>query len=447
MNSKSLGIVLSLSLATLAGCSDEPEPTVSEGTEAEPTADADVARAMVERRTWGLSADRASVEALLASGRDVGTEQWGIPMTDEEHAALDLTGRMDFASEIKLAAVPFINALAASGGVYLDQERDGELVVLLTETSDEIEAAIAARMPASSRGFRIATVTHSEADLRGALQRAWDVWDQVAPGTKLQGAGLDIRENRVLFEVDAVDLDAVAGVAGALEAAMGVRVGVEARVDQENADTSCTSRDHCVSPSRAGTRIYKGFIDNFNECTMAFHVITNGGDVEFVTAGHCGYGGSNNWYLKDGTGDGLFLGSEQKSLYKHDGQDIMRVNLPLAQQSHRIYGETRVYGGSGACPITGQVACASRGKSNVVDCGTVRTTWTSWWSNTASPDVRVWGGDLNNVDSNPGDSGSPVFDRLNADEWGTVGVLDTASGGFAVLCKAEAGLEITGKAY
>ena len=178
---------------------------------------------------------------------------------------------------------------------------------------------------------------------------------------------------------------------------------------------------------------------------MAFHVVSNDGDIEFVTAGHCGYGGSNSWYIKDGTSDGRLLGTEQKSLYTSGGQDIMRVQLPVDQKSHVIYGESRVYGGSGACPIAGQAACASRGTSNVVDCGTVRTTWTSWTSNTAN--IVVWGGDLNDVASNPGDSGSPVFDRLTADLWGTVGVLNTSGGMFAVLCKAESGLAITGKAY
>jgi hypothetical protein len=133
---------------------------------------------------------------------------------------------------------------------------------------------IARRMPANSRGFRVARVTHTEAQLRDALTRAWETWKTVAPTTPLLGAGLDIMENRVLFEVDPVD----------------------------------------------------------------------------------------------------FYGS--------GGQDIMRVQLPVDQKSHLIYGSSLVYGGSGACPITGQAACASRGTSDVVDCGTVRTTWTSWVSNT-----------------------------------------------------------------
>jgi hypothetical protein len=402
-------------------------------------------RAIEERAHWGLPTEHATVANLLESGQDVGTERLGIPMTQEEMDALDLPGRMAFAHQVRQSAVPFVNSLPTSGGVYIDQRNNGSLVVLLTEPSTEVEAEIARRMPANSRGFRVARVTHTEAQLRDALTHAWDTWKTVAPTTPLLGAGLDIMENRVLFEVDPVDLDSARRVLTALGARMGVRVGVAPRSPEESQDTSCTSRDSCFTPTRAGTRIYKGAIDSVNECTMAFHVVCNDGDIEFVTAGHCGYTGSNYWYIKDGTADGLLLGTEQKTLYGSGGQDIMRVQLPVDQKSHLVYGESRVYGGSGACPIVGQAACASRGTSNIVDCGTVRTTWTSWVSNTAN--VTVWGGDMDAVASEPGDSGSPIFDRIDASHWGTVGVLNTTGGMFAVLCKAEVGLDITGKAY
>ena len=439
---KRLGVVLAISLAA-AGCADQDPARVDEPV-GEQGMDEVIARAATERASWGLSSDRAALVELLGSKRDVGTAHWGIPLTQEEEDALDLPGRMTFANQVKVEAIPFVDTLPTSGGVYIDQAQNGQLVVLLTESSSEIESEIAARMPSSTRGFRVAKVAHSEAALRAALAKAWDTWKDVAPGITLEGAGLDIQKNRVLFEVAPADAAGAQALAAALEEQIGVRVGVEAQ-DQESVDTSCTGRDHCVSPTKAGTRIYKGYVDGYNECTMAFHVVCDDGDVEFVTAGHCGFGGSSTWLIKDGTADGLVMGTEQKSLYKAGGQDIMRVNLPVGQKSHQIYGEGRVYGGSGGCPLTGQVACASRGHSDVVDCGTVRTTWTSWLSNTGN--VVVWGGDLNNIDSIPGDSGSPVYDKLDADHWGTVGVLDTASGGFAVLCKAEAGLAITGLAY
>lgn len=404
-----------------------------------------VARAVAERANWGLPSDRDAVVGVLGSGRDVGTARWGIPMTAEEEQQLDLPGRMAFAGEVKRTVVPFVESLRSSGGVYIDQHQNGSLVVLLTEPSAELETEIARRMPAGSRGFRVARVTHTEAQLRQALTRAWEAWGLVAPEVPLLGAGLDIIQNRVLFEVEPSGLDQAEGALAALEGLLEVPVGVAARSKDDSLDVNCTGRDHCFTPTKAGVRIYKGAIDSVAECTMAFHVVCNDGDVEFVTAGHCGYGGSNNWYIKDGTADGLFMGAEQKTLYAAGGQDIMRVNLPVDQKSHQIYGDSRVYGGSGACPIVGQAACASRGTTDVIDCGTVRTTWTSWVSNTAN--ITVWGGDMNDVASNPGDSGSPIFDRLTSTLWGTVGVLNTSGGLFAVLCKAESGLAITGLAY
>lgn len=418
--------------------------TAHEGTERE-VAEWVVDRAVAERANWGLAADRDTVTSLLASGRDTGSARLGIPMSAEEEQQLDLPGRMAFAAAVKRSVVPFVESLRTSGGVYIDQHNDGSLVVLLTERNKQVEDEIARRMPADRRGFRVLQVAYTEQRLRQALTRAWEAWALSAPGQTLLGAGLDIVQNRLVFEVEPSAVDQAEAAVSELAALLEVPVGVMGRPKEDSLDADCTSRDHCHGPTKAGVKIYKGAIDSVAECTMAFHVVCNDGDVEFVTAGHCGYGGSNNWYIKDGTADGLFLGAEQKTLYTNGGQDIMRVNLPVDEKSHKVYGESRVYGGSGACPLVGQAACASRGTTDVIDCGTVRTTWTSWVSSTAN--ITVWGGDMNDVSSNPGDSGSPIFDRIDADHWGTVGVLNTQGALFAVLCKAETGLAITGKAY
>ena len=65
---------------------------------------------------------------------------------------------------------------------------------------------------------------------------------------------------------------------------------------------------------RIGDRLYKGVIDSHNECTMAFVVYTNSLDAQFLTAGHCGYGGSNNWYHPGLPGNQL-VGTDQATLY------------------------------------------------------------------------------------------------------------------------------------
>ncbi len=435
--------VVAVSLSLVTGCAVE---STEPGTETS-VSEAAIDRAVTERAHWGLAADREVVADLLRSGADVGTKEFGIVMTAAESKALDVYGRMEFASHVKTNAVPYIDALPTSGGVYIDQQHGGGLVVLVTERNVDVEREIVARMPATDLGVRFAEVDHTEAELRDRLEHARDIWKELLAGIRLEKVGLDIIENRVLFEVAERDVATAQTEIAALRAKMGVRVAIAPNAHPDDRDVSCTSRDHCVSPTEAGTRIYKSYVDNYNECTMAFHVPLISGDVQFVTAGHCGYGGSNTWLIKDGTSNGMVIGTEQASLYHDGGQDILRISLPASQKSHHMYGDSRVYGGSGACPITGQAACASRGHSDVVDCGTVRTTWTSWYSNTANPDIVVWGGDMNDVSAIPGDSGSPIFDKLTSTLWGTVGVLDTSSAGFAVLCKAASGLDLTGRAY
>ena len=52
--------------------------------------------------------------------------------------------------------------------------------------------------------------------------------------------------------------------------------------------------------------------------------------------------------------------------------------------------------------------------------------WLSWVSNTANPDITVWGADTT-LTSQLGDSGSPVYRRLSNELW-AIGTLSNASG-------------------
>jgi hypothetical protein len=73
---------------------------------------------------------------------------------------------------------------------------------------------------------------------------------------------------------------------------------------------------------KGGIVIRKGSTGG-DRCTMGFHVVA-GSDVQFVTAGHCGYSGSNNWYHQSYG----YVGSEQATLYGNNGIDIMKDALP-----------------------------------------------------------------------------------------------------------------------
>jgi len=409
-----------------------------------------------KRAAFGLPAQPYLVREIMRSGLNV--DKWGLVATEEEERAVDLPGRMIFANKLKQTVVPYVQSLPTSGGVYIDQTQGGRLVVNLTERNPTIEQEIGRRMPVDPRGFHVVRVDHTEKDLMAALDRANPVWSEMVPSIQLQEANLDIQRNGLAFAVAQEDYNAALVMLPELRRVLGVRVSLG--VSQMPMDTAsapnCTSRTNCHTVTEAGVPIYlSNVIDSYAECTMAFHVVCNDGDIEFVTAAHCDTGAANSWGINNGSGGAINMGTRQATMGTSAftyPQDIMRVQLPVNQKSQYIFGEgTRSYNGSGGCPIAGQAACTSRYRTDVaggppVDCGTVRYTWGSHTSNVLG--LTVWGGDLDNVtDSIGGDSGSPIYDYLSSTTWGTVGVQNNVPNNFAVLCKAETGLAIVGTAW
>jgi hypothetical protein len=444
--------VVALVIAGSMGCSDAPQLL-----EDEKGLEEAVRYAAAKRAAFGLSAEPSQIRELMRSGRNAG--KWGLVATEEEERAVDLTGRMIFANRLKHSVVPFVESLPTSGGVYIDQTQGGNLVVTLTERNPVIEQEIAKRMPADPRGHRVVLVEHTEKALTAAVNRANEVWSALVPSIQLQEASLDIQHNGIELAVAKEDYDAASVMLPELNRVLGVRVSLEvseAPAKDTAAAPSCTSRTNCKTPTEAGVAIYyNNVIDSFAECTMAFHVVCNDGDVEFVTAAHCDTGGANSWAINNGSGGALVMGTRQKTMGSSafsQPQDIMRVMLPVGQKSQYIFGEgTRSYNGSGGCPIPGQAACVSRYRTDVtggapVDCGIVDYTWGTHYSDVLG--LTVYGGDLDNVtDSIGGDSGSPIYDYLSSTTWGTVGVQNNVPNNFATLCKAEVGLDIVGTAW
>lgn len=76
--------------------------------------------AMVERASFGLPADQATVIEILASGLDIGTAKWGIVMTAAEDEAIDLGARMDFFLNVDRDVLPFAQAAPTYAGAYID---------------------------------------------------------------------------------------------------------------------------------------------------------------------------------------------------------------------------------------------------------------------------------------------------------------------------------------
>ena len=137
-------LAIGLAVAAMAPSATATEPTST--SPAAPSAAA-VANAQAERAALGLPSDAVTVTALLGSTRDVGTPAWGISMSAEEEAAVDLPGRGEFAQDVEANAIPYAQSLPSFGGVYFDAASNGELVVILKGPDDVGQAGIAARMP------------------------------------------------------------------------------------------------------------------------------------------------------------------------------------------------------------------------------------------------------------------------------------------------------------
>ena len=75
------------------------------------------------------------------------------------------------------------------------------------------------------------------------------------------------------------------------------------------------SSTRLTSVGRAWVAIYlSDVIDGYAEYTMAFHIVCNNGDVEFVTAAHRDTGRANSWAINDGSGGTLIMGTRQKTM-------------------------------------------------------------------------------------------------------------------------------------
>jgi hypothetical protein len=284
-------------------------------------------------------------------------------------------------------------------------------------------------MPASSRGLRVVVRDVSERALAAALRATETVWPALLPDVVLREASVDLPGGRLSVAVDPEAVARVTRAVPALGAALGAEVDVRpARPDR---DTACRTRDSCINPFRAGIRIYRGAIDSYPECTMAFHVFVPSAynDKQFLTAGHCGYGGSNSW-LNPAVPGSHVIGSEQATLYRNNGVDVMRVGMADSQVSDLVFDDPRRILGW-TVPIVGTPVCVSRGWTDKVQCGTVRSTGARWLSDTAG--FYVSGGTTNGISGIPGDSGSPLYERYTSAWSFADGIADTANGNFAIL--------------
>lgn len=367
------------------------------------------------RMSLGLNTDIAYVQDLRGSAEDVGSERFNVPMTQAEYE--EMQARWDFASATRTTILPYVRELATFGGAYYDHSSNGDLVILLTAIDDKTRNEVDALAP-KGRDTHIILVDYTQDELREAISVVWDLWAN-ANGPEVYGLAVDVPANAIRIEVGLSDLDKAEKVIGELSSTIGVPMF--ATVGEKPVETACNSRDDCHSPMKAGIVIRKGSTNGLR-CTMGFQ-IASGSDVQFITAGHCGYSGSNYWYHQ---GKG-YVGSEQATLYSNNGIDVMRVQMSNSQASDSLYDSAASINVVD-WPTTGLWVCASLGRSDSWSCGTVSDNYTSWTG--ASCSCTIYGGDTT-ISSQGGDSGSPIVDGNLP--YSAIGIINAASGEFAIM--------------
>jgi streptogrisin C len=383
-----------------------------------------VRAAGAERATLGLSSDPAFVEWLLSSGVDVGTGHLGIPLTSAEEAALRFDMRARFADEVANTVIPYLESLDNFGGAYIDQPSGGGLVVVLTRHDAAAEAEIARLAPSDNLGIRVEYARSTAEELRNAMRSAWELNGQNLGRDAIWSVGIDYSTNSIHISIRPGASD------GTSEADLSAILGVDVRIVEEPFahELACNTRDNCASPMRAGIRIYQGGNPPNDEalCTMGFH-IELGADEQFLTAGHCGFAGSNDWF-HPGLGAAK-IGSELATLYAQFGDDAMRVQMSDAQDSSNIYGSIKLVT-SARNSIQGEGICASLGNTNNWDCGTVVDADDTWTGEACQ--CTLFGGDSDNIAAMPGDSGSPMVNNTAGDKT-AIGSYSNAAGNFAEI--------------
>jgi len=258
------------------------------------------AEAAAERAVYNLPTDPQTM-AALAAGLDVGTAKWGIAMTAEEEAKIDIPGRMRFVSDAEDRLLPRARMLPQYAGSWIDQSDRGGLVVMLTEIPEDVLAELESLVPDASRGFRIERVQHSYQELLEAVERAADVWAKLQ-GPRLLSVYIDERSNGLVANVLAVDGTTARELGPRVASLLGVPVSVVADAVTSPSDVACTTRSNCSDPYKAGVLIREGSVSGEPPCTLAFPIVVSG-DIQVVTAGHCGHYGTQ-WYHPGGRSRG-----------------------------------------------------------------------------------------------------------------------------------------------
>ncbi len=377
--------------------------------------------AVEERRELNLPHDPEFVASLVGSEADVGTDKYGVVLTQEE--VVDYENQRQFEAAVDDQIIPLATADADVVGLWIDHSRGGAIVLQTLESNPALEARIRAAEPADSRGIIFETVNDTREELWSAVDAVWEIKSTVTPELEVLSVAADTPANAVRIEVAPTDLALGDELSAAVQRETGVDVFSVA--GERDVESACYTRDHCTAPMKAGNRLHKGS-NGGSTCTQGFRV-TVGTDDQIVTAGHCGFEGANSWYHQ---GYGV-VGWENSSLYNcstNACQDIMRIQIDNNQDSAKVIFRSAQITSIGMTPV-GYSVCASLGKSATWDCGVLGDDYLTWWGYLAQKVQK--GGDVNGMGIVLGDSGSPIVQGASNKQHIGMGIVSTLSGRFA----------------
>jgi hypothetical protein len=273
------------------------------------------------------------------------------------------------------------------------------------------------------------------------MVKTWSTRAVAESGATLTSVAVDTRGNQLIVRVDQSDFaNDIRGrqLESAIEEELALSVVVEFEESQQ-AD-ACTGRENCWDPDfHAGAVTRRGSTTGTNRCTMGFHVTPVGSTNRmYLTSGHCGFSGSNDWYHAGYTGGSPVgkIGSELGTSYRTNGFDAMRVDLPNSRVSYTLYSTSPIayYVQNTRGSIQGEAIWGSMGVANTVDLGVVADASVSWNypASQGVGDYLVIGADADDITGGGGNSGSPLFFIVNSSlEVRAVGLWAASTGKYA----------------
>jgi hypothetical protein len=336
--------------------------------------------------------------------------------------------------------IPSVQSLPGYVDGYFDHANGSGLVVQFEEGLEPDLEGLGLVPAGLDPSPVVESVPYSADDIQDAILTPWETAPEDLP---LYGVAYDAGDRAIVLQVAPGHTDEALAAAPAVSEATRMQVEIEEAPRPD--DTACSTRATCYSPMKGGIQIRRGSTSGAL-CTMGFHVQV-GTDEQFVTAGHCGYSGSNAWYHAgypnaDCSSTTGCVGFETATQYGTNGRDIMRVQMNDSQDSNVMWalGGSSDPVGSAVDPMQGMWTCVTKGVSQQWwQCGWLSHTSTSWTSTTCGCVVV---GARTAVGGEASDSGSPIVVGV-AGSWRALGILNTNGGHFARVQDALSAWGIT----